>query len=274
MGPADRERFGPWAVVTGASSGIGKEFARQLAASRINLVLVARRLEMLEGVGAGLERAFGIEYRAVGLDLSGESFLPPLQAATDDLDVGLVVSNAGASLGFFKDLLEHDRAGLHRIVRLNTVAHLDLAHSFGRRLAERGRGGILLVSSLGARQAWPGAADYAAGKAFVSVLGESLHVELSKFGVSVTVLLPGATETEMVRAYGVDATTMNRLMRPMRLMSVEQVVTEGLRALAANHSTHIPGRANRAMAAVLPRSAFTRSLGSMGTQLRTLAASD
>ena len=85
-------------------------------------------------------------------------FLETVEQATVDLDVGLVVSNAGASLAFFKDMLEHNREGLHRMLRLNTLAHLDLAHHFGRRLADRGRGGLLLVSSLGARQGWPGAA--------------------------------------------------------------------------------------------------------------------
>jgi short-subunit dehydrogenase len=264
----DATRFGPWAIVTGSSSGIGKQFARHLASSRLNLVLVARRITALESVGQELANEFGIEYRAVGLDLSDEGFLETLEQATADLDIGLVVSNAGASLGFFKDMLEHDREGLHRMLRLNTLAHLDLAHHFGQRLADRGRGGLLLVSSLGARQGWPGAADYAASKAFVMILGESLNVELRKHGVTVTVLLPGATETEMVRSYGVDAATMNRMMRPMRLMSVEQVVAEGLEALDARRPTHIAGRANRSMASLLPRRAFTRMLGSMSAQLR------
>jgi short-subunit dehydrogenase len=176
---------------------------------------------------------------------------------------GLDLSDEG-----FLDTLDQDREGLHRMLRLNSAAHLDLAHHFGRRLAERGRGGLLLVSSLGARQRWPGAAGYAASKAFVMVLGESLHVELGKLGVSVTVLLPGATETEMVRSYGVDAATMNQMMRPMRLMSVDQVVAEGLGALNANRPAHITGRVNRTMASLLPRGAFTRMLGSMSAQLR------
>jgi short-subunit dehydrogenase len=100
------------------------------------------------------------------------------------------------------------------------------------------------------------------------ILGETLNVELHKHGVTVTVLLPGATETEMVRSYGVDAPTMNRMMRPMRLMSVEQVVAEGLEALDARRPTHIAGRASRTIASLLPRHAFTRMLGSMSAQLR------
>lgn len=263
----DKERFGPWAIVTGASSGIGQEFARQLAASGLNLVLVARRLDSLERVGQTLAAECGIAYRAIGLDLAQEGFIDRLAHATRDLDVGLVVSNAGAVLSFSTDLHELDLDDVHRMIRLNTVAHLDLAHHFGRRLAERGRGGVLLVSSLVACQGVPGAADYAASKAFVHVLGESLHAELGKRGVHVTVLLPGATATEMVLSYGVDMETMNRLMRPMRLMAVDQAVAEGLAALTANRPTHIAGRANRVMIRALPRRVRTRLMGSMSARL-------
>ena len=94
----DKNKFGPWAIVTGASSGIGKEFARQLAASGLNLVLVARRLPVLEEVGRGLAKEFGVAYRAVGVDLSDEGFLETLAEATRDLDVGLVISNAGSTV--------------------------------------------------------------------------------------------------------------------------------------------------------------------------------
>jgi NADP-dependent 3-hydroxy acid dehydrogenase YdfG len=85
----DKNTFGPWAVVTGASSGIGKEFARQLAASGLNLVLVTRRLPLLEALGSQLAHEFGVHYRAVGVDLSEEGFLAPIEKATQDLDVGL-----------------------------------------------------------------------------------------------------------------------------------------------------------------------------------------
>src|SRR5690348_12921874 len=109
--------FGPWALVTGASSGIGKEFARQLAASGLNLVLVARRLPLLEEVGHTLADKYGIDYRAIGLDLSQENFLERLETVTHDLDIGLVVSNAGtANPGAF---LSHDPSYLHQTVRLS-----------------------------------------------------------------------------------------------------------------------------------------------------------
>src|SRR5258708_2659607 len=91
----DKERFGPWALVTGASSGIGKEFARQIAASGINIVLVARREDLLKEVGVEFSKRFGVEHRVIVLDVSREAFIGRLASATDDLDIRLVVSNAG-----------------------------------------------------------------------------------------------------------------------------------------------------------------------------------
>ena len=91
----DKKRFGPWALVTGASSGIGKEFARQIAASGINVVLVARREDLLKEVGVEFSKRYGVEHRVVVLDVSREDFIGQLASATDDLDIGLVVSNAG-----------------------------------------------------------------------------------------------------------------------------------------------------------------------------------
>ena len=90
-----KERFGPWALITGASSGIGKEFARQIAASRINVVLVARRDALLAELGRAISQEFGVQYRALAMDLSQEGFIAGLGDATHDIDIGLVVSNAG-----------------------------------------------------------------------------------------------------------------------------------------------------------------------------------
>src|SRR5260370_41443675 len=133
----DPSTFGPWAVVTGASSGIGKEFARQLAASGLHLVLVARRLPALEALGGELAQTFGIHYRAVGLDLTTDEFLQKMEEATHDLDIGLVVSNAGAMTA--GDFLTMDHRTLQRSLRLNVKAHLDVTHHSGLQLPRRGR---------------------------------------------------------------------------------------------------------------------------------------
>src|ERR1700684_639921 len=144
----DKKRFGPWALITGASSGIGKEFARQIAVSKINVVLVARREDLLKQAGAEFSKRYGVEHRVVTLDLSREDFIGQLASATDDLDIGLVVSNAGtANPGEF---LKLDRQLLQATLRLNTMSHLDIAHYFGRKLAERRRGGLILAGAMGA----------------------------------------------------------------------------------------------------------------------------
>jgi uncharacterized protein len=254
----EKDTFGPWAIVTGASSGIGKEFARQLAASGLNLVLVARRLATLEEVGRNLAAAFGIQYRAVGLDLTTDDFLGKLEEATHDLDIGLVVSNAGVTLT--GDFLTMDHQAWQQSLYLNVKAHLEVAHHFGPHLAQRRRGGLLLLASTGALQGIPFNAEYAAAKAYVLSLGEALHVELQKVGVHVTVLLPGATETPMLAASGIDPADLPGIMKPM---SPRQCVAEGLAALKANRATHIAGRLNRIMAASIPRSLATRLYGSM-----------
>jgi uncharacterized protein len=255
----EKDTFGPWAIVTGASSGIGKEFARQLAASGLNLVLVARRFTTLEEVGRSLATEFGIQYRAVGLDLTTDDFLGKLEEATHDLDIGLVVSNAGTWM--IGDFLTMDSRALQRSLRLNVQAHLDVAHHFGQHLAQRRRGGLLLTASTAGLQGIPFNAEYAAAKAYVLTLGEGLHGELQKVGVHVTVLLPGATDTPILAASGFE---LPAILKPM---SVEQCVAEGLAALSANRATHIAGRMNRMLAALMPRRLTTRMYGSLSAQV-------
>jgi short-subunit dehydrogenase len=252
----DTDKFGPWAIVTGASSGIGKEFARQLAASGLNLVLVARRLPLLEELGQQLSAEFGVHSRAVAVDLSDEGFLETLAEATRDLDVGLVISNAGATA--YGEFLTLERTSLHRSLRLNVTAHLSLAHHYGRGLATRGRGGVILVSSMAGLQGTPYMTDYAAAKAYVLSLGEALHVEFQKLGLHVTVLLPGPTDTPMMANSGTDPNDT-----PMKVMSAQECVAEGLAALGANRATHIAGRMNRIMIALIPRSVRPKMMGAM-----------
>ncbi len=252
----DKKRFGPWALVTGASSGIGKEFARQIAASGINVVLAARRDALLAELGRAISQEFDVLYRALAMDLSQEGFIAGLAGATKDLDIGLVVSNAGT--GNPGEFLKHDRQLLHETLRLNTIAHLDITHHFGQKLGERRRGGIILVGALGAENGIPCMANDGGAKAYVHSLGEALHYEFKPLGVYVTVLAAGVTNTAVIDKFGLDPKTM-----PMRPMSVEQCVSEGLRGLRKNRSRVVPGRLNRIMNAFVPASLARKLLADL-----------
>src|SRR3981189_759075 len=149
----DKKRFGPWALVKGASSGIGKEFARQIAASGIDIVLAARREALLKEAGVEFSKRYGVEHRVVVLDISQEDFIGQLASATDDLDIGLVVSNAGT--GNPGEVLKHDRQLPRETAPLCAQAHLVTAHHFGGKLTERRRGGIVLAGAMGAENGVP-----------------------------------------------------------------------------------------------------------------------
>ena len=157
----DKNRFGPWALVTGASSGIGKEFAWQIAASKLNVVLVARREDLLKQTGAELSKRYDVEHRVVVLDLSREDVIGQLASATDDLDIGFVVSHAGT--GNPGEFLKLDRQLLRETVRLSAAAHLDIAQHFGAKLAMRRRGGFVLTGAFGAEKGVPLHANDGAG---------------------------------------------------------------------------------------------------------------
>src|SRR5438128_8870581 len=243
----DKGQFGPWALVTGASSGIGKEFARQIAASGINVVLVARRDTLLAELGRAISQEFNVQYRALTMDLSQEGFIAGLADATRDLDVGLGVSNAGTgNPGAF---LKLDRQLLQATLRLSTMAHLDITHHFGAKLAERRRGGLILVGAMGAENGVPCMANDGAAKAYVHSLGEALHYEFKPLGVYVTVLAAGFTNTAVLEKFGFDPKNM-----PMKPMSVEQCVFEALSGLRKNRSKVVPGRLNRILNALVPAS--------------------
>jgi len=243
----DKKRFGPWALVTGASSGIGKEFARQIAASGIHVALVGRRESLLRTVGAECTRVSGVQHRIIPLDLSEPDFLPVLADATRDLDIGLVVSNAGT--GNPGSFIKKNRDDLLIDVRLSVTAHMELCHHFAPVFVKRGRGGILLVGAMGASHGVPYMANSGAAKAYVSALGQALHYELKDLGVHVTVLTPGFIDTPVLAKLLEDPGAL-----PMKPMSAERCVTEGLEALRANRAVYIPGLLNRAMNCLVPPS--------------------
>jgi uncharacterized protein len=252
----DSGKFGPWALITGASSGIGREFAKQIAASGINTVLVARRQNLLEEAGREIVQEFGVQYRAIVADLSESSSLQILAQATEDLDIGLVISNAGT--GNPGEFLKLDRDEMAALMRLNAFTHMEIAHHFGRRLLQRGGGGILLGGAMGAAAGIPYMANDSASKAYVQAFGEALHVELKPFGVNVTVLIVAPTQTAIIDKFGMDPKSM-----PMKPMTTQQCVFEGLQGLLKNRSRILPGRMNRIMEGLIPTSATRVMMGKM-----------
>jgi short-subunit dehydrogenase len=182
-------RYGPWAVVTGASDGIGRALARELAAAGLNLILVARRASALDALARDLEDRYRIATGCLALDLGGASAVAELADATRDRDVGLLVACAG--FGTSGPFLATPLAVESDMLQVNCAAVMQLAHRFGRRFAARGRGGVVLMSSLLAFQGVPRAAHYAATKAYVQVLVEGLHREWKPLGVDVLACAPG-----------------------------------------------------------------------------------
>lgn len=262
------ESYGRWAVVTGASSGIGEAFAEHLAAAGLDLVLAARSTDRLQALGDRLSRAHGVSCRVVTVDLSTPQATSALVDATDDLDVGLLISNAGG--GRPGPLLDQPLEDLHRRFTLNAIAHLELVHAFGRRFVDRGRGGIVLVSALGAVHGLPNMAHESAAKAYVLNLGEALHHELAPAGVDVTVLLPGNVDTPIIDAFGLD-----RAALPIRPQPADAAVREAVAALRKGRPLHIPGRMMRLMTRLVPRARSVRMNGRMlGRAARNLAERD
>src|SRR6056297_1689100 len=201
------EKYGPWALVTGASSGIGEQFALQLAERGLHVVMAARRKERLDTLASQIREQHGVDTRTISVDLSHENFMASLLPEIEGLDVGLLVNNAGfATTGPFIDNdLEKEISQVHLNVRTVAV----LSHIFGNKLAARGGGGIINMSSLTSFLPMPGWANYSASKVYVLNFTMSLWHELKPLGVDVLALCPGATRTEFQDVAGTKSTGMS-----------------------------------------------------------------
>jgi short-subunit dehydrogenase len=232
------ERYGPAALVTGASAGIGKSFAESLAAMGMDLVLVARRKAELDAVATAIANTHGVRITALPVDLSAPTAPQQIAAATATIDIGLIVSNAG--YGMKGEHAGHDAAALTAMLMVNCNAPLLLAHAFAPRLKQRGKGGMIFTSSVEGLMGVPYSTAYAASKALVNSLGEGLWGELTPHGVDVLTLLPGATATDALRRAGLDPATMPNVMSPD---DVARLALENIQ----NGPTYIPSEHYRAM---------------------------
>ena len=187
------EHYGPWAVIAGASVGLGEAFARQLAGQGLNLVLIARNHSALDRLASELRAAHGIEVRTLATDLARPDLLTAVGDFTADAEVGLLVYNAAYStIGPF---LDHPVDEHLRVIDVNCRGPMVLAHLFGTAMARRKRGGMVLMTSTAGSQGGPWIATYAASKAFNLLLAEALWDELSASGVHVIACRAGATRT-------------------------------------------------------------------------------
>jgi short-subunit dehydrogenase len=250
-----RARYGPWALVAGASEGLGAEFARQLAGRGVDVILVARRAEVLDGLATELRAISRVGVVTASLDLGRPDLADQLAALTAGREVGLAVYNAAASM--IGPFLDQDLASKLRIVDVNCRGPLVVAHQLGAAMAARGRGGLILMSSLAATQGSPLVATYAATKAFNLVLAEGLWYELGARGVDVLACRAGATRTP-----GFLASRPRTGAAPV--MDPAPVVRAALAALGRAPSM-VPGWANRAaaflMGRLLPRRTAIRIMG-------------
>ncbi|MGB8222589.1 MAG: SDR family NAD(P)-dependent oxidoreductase [Polyangiales bacterium] len=239
-------RYGPWAVVAGASEGIGASFSQKLAARGMNLVLVARRAAPLEDLAADLRQAHGVEVRVEPMDLGSPDLVAAMNAATEALDVGLVIYNAAYSpIGTFLDGNVEDHL---KAVDVNVRGPLMMSHYFGRRLVQRGNGGIILMSSMSGFQGTAMVANYAATKAYDMILAEGLWYELRRHGVDVLACVAGATLTPNYES-STDRIPSGGLAKPMR---PEDVTEQALRDLG-HRPEGVSGRRNRLASELLRR---------------------
>jgi len=254
------ERYGPWALVAGASAGLGETFARRLAARGLNLLLVARGADALARLADELRTAHRVEVRSAACDLGRPDLLEVVARLAAGAEVGLLVYNAAASaIGPFVDQpLEAHLA----VLDVNCRAPLMLAHALGGPMARRGRGGLLLMASVAGGQGNPWLASYAASKAFDIVLAEGLWSELRERGVDVLAARAGATRTPGFAA--------SRPRGRVPLMEPGAVADEALAALA-HGPTVVTGALNKVVAFLLTRVLPRRTaIGVMGRATRRL----
>lgn len=195
-----KEKYGRYALVTGASAGIGEAFARLLAKRGFDLILVARREEKLNLIAEELRRKHGIEVMVIPMDLTLEDSADVLFRKVGEFDVGLLVNNAG--FGYYGKFVKQAPERFSDMIKLNILTFTLLTRKFADHFIKKGRGGIILVSSLAAFQPTPGMALYGATKGFELLLGEALAEEIKGKNVDITVLCPSATLTEFQRVAG------------------------------------------------------------------------
>ncbi|MEM9889665.1 MAG: SDR family oxidoreductase [Actinomycetota bacterium] len=249
------------ALITGASSGIGDAFARLLASLGTDLVVVARNEERLQALATELSEAHGVDVEVLVADLSKRKDVrSTARRLKDDPPIDLLINNAG--LGYEGTFTSLDPKRDSVVVDVNMWALHQLTHAAAGTMEERGQGGIINVSSVAGFGPAPGAATYAATKAFVTTLSQALHDELSSSGVTVSCLCPGLTRTEFHQR--AEATAADGAPDAF-WQTADEVARAGLEGLARRRAVVVPGAHNKAYAGLLQMlpTSVTRRVGNL-----------
>jgi hypothetical protein len=237
-----RDRYGPWALIAGAAVGLGAAYARQLAARGLDLVLLDRDADPLAATAQAVRDAHGVTVHELVADLGRDDIVACVRAGAGAREIGLLIYNA--AVGTVAPFLEITPAHLDAMLAVNCRAPVHLVHALAPAMVGRGRGGIVLMSSMSGNVGSAQLAMYAASKAFALVFGDALWIELRAHGVDVLVVQPGSTRTPgWESSQPAEGTTLP-------VMEADDVVREALAALGVEPLV-IPGDLNRQGAAAL-----------------------
>lgn len=237
------------ALVTGASSGIGLEYARQLAARGFDLLLVSNQEAEQQHVASELAGRYGIDARPLCMDLSRREAAEELYGycEREGMEIEILINNAG--IFFFDDVVEVNTSRLETMTGLHMATPTLLCHLFGRAMKRRGHGHILNMASMAATFAVPGIAVYAASKSYLKIFSKALFNELYDYGVTVTAVCPGAVATDL---YGLPPRLQRLGIRLGILMRPERLARKGLRAMFRGKRCVMPGAINRLFVLIPP----------------------
>ena len=264
--PVFRSTYGPWALIAGGAVGLGAEYARQIAAHGLDLVLLDRDAAALAATASEIRAAHGVQVKALTIELARSDLVDAIRPAVADLEIGLLVYNA--AVGTVAPFFELDPAHVDKMLDVNCRGPMRLARALVPPMMQRGRGGLILMSSLSGNIGSAQLAVYAATKAFTLVLADALWVELHAHGVDVLAVQPGSTRTPgWLSSQPVGQDEILPAMEP------PDVVREALAALGAQ-PTVVPGELNRQGADMLARLPRRRAIELMSEITAKLARND
>lgn len=256
-------KYGPWALVTGASSGMGKEWCRSLASRGLNIAMAARRTPKLEELAAELKSKHSVDTRVLTADLSQPGAAAKLATGVEDLEIGMLINNAGVdAFGLFVGIAPEK---LEQVMTLNMVSVALLARLVGRRIADRRSGGIIFTSSMGSMPQ-PFSGLYSSTKSFVTTLGVSMKYEMAEYGVDVLTFEPGPTQSEITARMN-ETTSMGDM--GFQLMDTSVAVETCLKALG-KADVCTPGFTNRVLKWFLANLPWWLTLPTMGGQMKKI----